>query len=228
MCDDVNDQLGIVLLRVLSGGQQSRKTHLSNLVHHIQSGHALKTSISPAQRLGITMLGKHPVHRLGIQIGDVGFRDNHTIRGTGRQGMGHFEHFGWRQSQILVVHTAVPTGLRPSRRKIAGFVLNAVFMDVDDQERQAVLLASGNVILRRIRQPCSLRIAISHTIHELRCNMVGVESRNRREIPVLADSQQQHAALGVGERAHTLPHAGADGPRTGFRLEMGVIVALDT
>ena len=173
------------------------------------------------------MLGKHPVHRLGIQIGDVGFRDNHTIRGTGRQGMGHFEHFGWRQSQILVVHTAEPTGLRPSRRKIAGFVLNAVFMDVDDQERQAVLLASGNVILRRIRQPRSLRIAISHTIHELRCNMVGVESRNRREIPVLADSQQQHAALGVGERAHTLPHAGADGPRTGFRLETGVIVALD-
>ena len=104
---------------------------------------------------------------------------------------------------------------------------NAVFMDVDDQERQAVLLASGNVILRRIRQPCSLRIAISHTIHELRCNMVGVESRNRREIPVLADSQQQHAALGVGERAHTLPHAGADGPSTGFRLETGIIVALD-
>ena len=206
MCDDVNDQLGIVLLRVLSGGQQSRKTHLSNLVHHIQSGHALKTSISPAQRLGITMLSKHPVHRLGIQIGDVGFRDNHTIRGTECQGMGH---------------------LRPSRRKIAGFVLNAVFMDVDDQERRAVLLASGNVILRRIRQPCSLRIAISHTIHELRCNMVGVESRNRREIPVLADSQQQHAALGVGERAHTLPHAGADGPSTGFRLETGIIVALD-
>lgn len=130
----VDEQFGIVLLRVLARSQQARETDPAAVVGHVQPRHLIGAGNGPAQRFGPLVDHDDALYDFVVQIVQCGFRNDAAIRRAWERGVLELEYLRGGQADVLIVHTPVSARLWALRRHVAGFVLNRILADIDHEE----------------------------------------------------------------------------------------------